>query len=208
MTSISVGESISIFKDVVLSTAAFVGMLVAVMGLQTWNRQLKGSVEYELTRRLLRCTYRLREAIKDVRHPVMLGEEMVLTDEQSKLNMREKRHRGLANAYQSRWSKVTAGRTELHAELLEAEVVWDKSIHDTFKSLFDLQQELFADIYLTVEMADPSQSEESSAAWREMRAIKRRVIYDLQGARNDPFSGEIEVAIEKIESYLKPHLAK
>jgi hypothetical protein len=208
MSAMSAGEAVTMFKDVVLACAAFVGMLVAVSGLTTWNRQLKGGVEYELTRRLLRCTYNLREAIKDVRDPVVFIEEMVLSDEQSKFSEREKRHAGLANAYKVRRNKVTVRHAELHAELLEAEVVWDKRIHDSFQPLFDLQQELFSDIHLFVEMTDPSHSEESLASFRKIRASKRRVMYDLQGPLPDPFLEDIGKAILNIESYLKPHLAK
>lgn len=208
MSGLCAGESITMFKDVVLACAAFVGMLVAVSGLTTWNRQLKGGVEYELTRRLLRCTYLLREAIKEVRYPIMLVEEMAVTEEQKQQGMPDNKHTGLFNAYQTRWSKVITARSNLHTELLEAEVVWTKDIHDKFAPLFALQKELFSDIHLHLELSKPNQNNESKAAWRDMRANRRSVMYDMLGAIADPFSDEIEAAIGNIESYLKPHLAK
>jgi hypothetical protein len=40
----------SIAKDTVITLAAAVGAYVALRGLSTWNRQLKGGVEYDLTK--------------------------------------------------------------------------------------------------------------------------------------------------------------
>ena len=101
-------EAIAITKDVVLTIAAAAGMYVAIRGLSTWNRQLKGGVEYELTRRLLRCTYRLREAIKSVRNPVMWSNEQPSPpdDEAKTMTQDQQRYYGLSKAYQNRWDKV------------------------------------------------------------------------------------------------------
>jgi hypothetical protein len=94
MPAISAGEAITTFKDVVVAIAAFVGMIVALTGLNTWNRQLKGEVEYELTRRLLKCTYRLREAIQGVRHPMIFADEKVVPEGKRNLTRgRERTHR-------------------------------------------------------------------------------------------------------------------
>jgi hypothetical protein len=208
MPAMSAGEAIGTFKDVVLATAAFVGMLVAVSGLNTWNRQLKGAVEYELTRRLLKCTYRLREAIKGVRNPMMLAEEQVVQDGERQLSRAEALHRGTTNAYQARWEKVTTARDDLRTELLEAEVVWNSAIYEKFSPLFTLQDELFVDVHSFLASTNPADSEESLHAWREIRQLRRRVLYDMSGAAPDPYSDEFAIAISEIESYLKPHLAK
>lgn len=62
MNSLCTSQLVALAKDIVLMLAAVVGAYVALRGLSTWNRQLKGGAEYELTRRLLKCTYRLRDA--------------------------------------------------------------------------------------------------------------------------------------------------
>ncbi|MFD2273256.1 hypothetical protein ACFS07_25195 [Undibacterium arcticum] len=125
--------------------AAVVGAYVALRGLSTWNRQLKGGVEYDLTRRILKCTFRLREAIKGVRNPVIWGNEMPSPRENDaqRLTKEQLRHYGTANAYQKRWDKVTDVRSDLQTELLEAEVIWGRIIHEKFDPLFKLQNELF-----------------------------------------------------------------
>jgi hypothetical protein len=110
-----IAQYASITKDTVLTIAAMVGAYVALRGLSTWNRQLKGGVEYDLTRRILKCTYRLREAIKSVRNSVMWVSEMPTPPETeaSKMSMEQLRQYGLENAYQKRWDKVSEVRTDL-----------------------------------------------------------------------------------------------
>jgi hypothetical protein len=68
-------EVLAVVKDIVLMGTAVAAMYVAFKGLGTWNRQLKGGAEYELTRRLLRSTYRMRETMKAVRNPVVFQHE-------------------------------------------------------------------------------------------------------------------------------------
>lgn len=46
-------EIVTSLKDLVFTGAAITGAVVAVKGLGTWQRQLKGQSEYELSRRIL-----------------------------------------------------------------------------------------------------------------------------------------------------------
>src|SRR4051812_47421939 len=116
----------AVSKDVVLTAVAMIGAFCAIKGLSTWNRQIKGTAEYELARRLLRCAYRLREAIKSVRNPLMLVEEMPSppNDDAPFMGNEYRRFYGLSKGYQNRWDKVVEVESELRAELVEAEVLW------------------------------------------------------------------------------------
>ena len=42
-----IAEVIAVTKDAVLAVGAIVGSYVALRGLNTWNRQLKGGAEYD-----------------------------------------------------------------------------------------------------------------------------------------------------------------
>ncbi|OQY20711.1 MAG: hypothetical protein B6I35_10155, partial [Anaerolineaceae bacterium 4572_32.2] len=70
-------EYITLAKDVVTILAALVAATVAIMGLRTWRKQLRGKTEYELARRLLRSVYRVRDAIRIVRNPFISSAETV-----------------------------------------------------------------------------------------------------------------------------------
>ncbi|MFA7350636.1 MAG: hypothetical protein WC009_07730 [Methylotenera sp.] len=203
-------QFISITKDTALTVAAVVGGYVALKGLSTWNRQLKGGVEYDLTRRILKCAYRLREAIKGVRNPVMWGNEMPTPPESeaSKMSKEQVKHYGLANAYQKRWDKVTEVRTDLQTEMLEAEAIWGRVIYEKFEPIFKLQQELFSSVHAYVSVCNPNESEQSRAAYQGIMKKQRDILYDLTSENPDEFTQDINRAIEEIESFLKPHLRK
>lgn len=204
----SLAEGFSIVKDLTLTTAALVGMFVANKGLSTWNRQLKGGVEYELARKILRHTYRLRGKIKELRNPMIIPSEQDFPDSGRHLSTEEVRYFGIYHAYQMRWEKVNSVRDDLQAELLEAEVVWGKATYDYFDPLFDLQRELFVDVKGYLASTEPNANGRAKEQWRQIRQSRREVIYDLATSGDDEYSTDVAKAIAGIESYLKPHLSK
>lgn len=111
--------------DLVLSSAAITGAVVAVKGLGTWQRQLKGQSEYELSRRILVSVFKYRDAINGVRNPVMWAYEMPSPPEEEAVKMSREQIRfyGTSKAYQARWDKVQTEKASLYADLLEAEAI-------------------------------------------------------------------------------------
>ena len=205
-----IAEVIAVTKDAILAIGTVVGSYVALRGLNTWNRQLKGGVEYDLTRRLLRCTYKLRDAMNGVRYPVMFNNEMASPPEEDGKGMsaEERRYYGTSQTYQRRWDKVSEVRNELQTELLEGEVLWEKIIHEKFEPLFALQRELFSDVRSYLMACNPSEQEESRRAMSEIRRKRREVLYSGLGEEPDLFSADVEKAITGIETFLKPYLRK
>jgi hypothetical protein len=213
MNTLCAVEIFTIIKDCVLAAVAVTGAVVAVRGLRTWNRQLKGGVEYALTRRLLRHTYEMREAIRGLRNPFMSVAEMPVPPEaeRSKMSRDEVTHYGSVHGYENRWEPVTKARNELRAALLEAEVLWGNSIHTTFEPLFKLQSEIFSYLHTYLRATDPKQNEATQDALYKVLEKRREVLYDLSDINkpdSDPFSKDVEIAIGGIETFLKPHLKK
>ena len=120
----------------------------------------------------------------------------------------ERRYYGLSQAYQGRWNKLTETRNDLQTELLEAEVIWGKAIHEQLEPLFSLQRELFSDIHAYLIVCNPSENEGSRNAMSEIRRKRREVLYDTSSFEPDPFTDDVEKAIVNIETFLKPHLKK
>ncbi|HEX7679758.1 MAG TPA: hypothetical protein VF713_16630 [Thermoanaerobaculia bacterium] len=197
-------------KDVLVAAASVVGASVAVRGLNTWNRQLKGGAEYELARRILKVTYRLRDAIKGVRHPVMWPEEMVMPAEgaAAKISDDEVSFDGTSRAYDSRWQKVADLRTELQTELLEAEVLWGNELGKRFQALYKLEHELMIAIRSWLILRDPKASEAQKNAVQKHQAAARDIMYDELSEEGDKFTKDVVCAIGPIEEYLKPHLRR
>lgn len=201
----------AVVKDVAITSATLIGAWVAVQGLSTWKRQLKGSVEYELTRRLLRTTYRWRESIKAVRSPMVWAQEMPApSDEESKsMSEAEIQHYGYATAYQRRWDKVVEARDALQTELLEAEVLWGKQVLDIYDVAFKLQSELYVYIYTRLESENPKTRPRMREAKERVLENRRDVMHDFSApGEEDEFSRDLSTAISGIESFLQPHLRK
>lgn len=203
-------DILSAVKDVVLTCSGAVGAYVAWKGLNTWNRQLKGAVEYDLARRLVRYSYELREALKGVRHPFMWAEEIPPPDpsQAATISADAKRYFGLASAYQARWDKVSAVRTSLQTDLLEAEVLWGREIHSCYRPLFELQAELYRDVHSYLGLCNPSELPAMKEAFTKSRQSKRQVLYDLSSDEPDDFSKDVNTAVSAVEDYLKLHLRK
>jgi hypothetical protein len=199
---------LSFAKDLAVSGAAITGAIVAVKGLGTWKRQLKGQFEYELSRRILVTLFKYRDAVAGVRHPAMWGYEMPKppADEMENMSDADIHYYGTSKAYQARWDRVQAERTSLYADLLQSEALWGLALKDLFKSLFSLEHELMVTIQSYLSMTNPAVSEIEREAHRNISEKRRDVMYDDQSEKGDSFRQEFQSAIEEIERYLKPKL--
>lgn len=201
-------EIIALSKDLILSAAVIVGAIVAVKGLNTWQRQLKGKSEYDLSRRLLVSLFKYRDAIDGVRHPVMWAYEMPFPpkEEADKLSRDQIRFYGTSKAYQERWDKVQKERTNIYADILEAEALWGNDLKELFKILFDLQYELLINVRHYLELIDPDVSQAKKEAVERIRKDKRDIMYDESSDEEDGYKKDFKKGIEDIEKYLKPKL--
>jgi hypothetical protein len=201
---------IALTKDIALTIVGVVGAYVALRGLNTWNRQLKGSAEYDLARRILKVAYRLRDSIKIVRHPVMWPDEMPSPPEEDAKSMtpEQLRHYGLSRAYQARWQKFNDVATDLQAELLEAEVLWGDELRKRFEAVFKLQHELWISVRSFLTLLDPQARPEMKAAVEKRQSHARDIMYDSLEDGGDEFMNDIVKAIAPIEEYVKPHLRR
>lgn len=201
-------EIITIFKDFSLAGAALTGAIVAIKGLSTWQRQLKGQSEYELSRRILVSLFKYRDAINTVRHPVMWAYEKPSPpeDESKTMGPEHLRSYGTAKAYQARWEKVQEQRTTLYADLLEAEAIWGTDLKDLFNVVFNLEHELFTRIRHYLELINPDTSKSSKKAIREINKKNRDIMYDHLGDEPDEYKLDLLKSIINIEAYLKPKL--
>ena len=204
---LSAPELITAAKDIILACAGATGAWVAVRGLNTWNRQLRGTAEYDLARRLLKSSYRLREALAGVRNPVMWPSEMPPPPEELKKSMSadEARFYSQGHAYQARFDHVSTARNDLQAELLEAEVLWDANVHSLFQPLYALQGELFATFHAFLSSINPRTGPSMQESHRKTLAGRRDILYEVE---DDDFKLEVNRAIAAIESALKVHLRR
>lgn len=208
ITTVTCVELVTLIKDLILSGAAIAGAVIAIKGLGTWKRQLKGQSEYELSRRLLVTLFKYRDAIAGVRHPAMWAYEMPGPPEGESKNMSREHVRfyGTSKAYQARWAKVQAERTNLYADLLESEAIWGDDLKNLFKTLFNLEHELFTSIRHYIDLINPETEEASKESIRNIDKKRRDIMYDDLSEEGDDYRKEFQLGIEAIEQYLKPKL--
>jgi hypothetical protein len=197
----------TIFKDTIVVASAIGAVCVAASGLKTWKAQLKGTVEYDLTRRLLRATYKLRDAFAVVRNPIMWANEFVPPPPDFKGDAEEERFYGMAAAYEKRWDHVVKARRELDAELLEAEVIWDSGVNERFHRVLQLQQELLVNLNAHLRSQNPRNSPATRQSTHEAFRNRREVLY-ADGSPEDEFAKDLALALKAVEDHLKPHLKK
>ena len=104
-----VPEIVSLIKDISSIISGTILIVIAIMGLQTWKRQLKGNTEYELARRFLSAVYKIRDAISYIRNPFVSAGEIASALQEANIEIDKsdseyqvKRQNAL---YQKRWKK-------------------------------------------------------------------------------------------------------
>lgn len=201
-------EVFTLIKDLALTGAAVSGAIVAIKGLGTWRRQLKGQSEYELSRRMLVSLFKYRDAIGGVRDPVMLSHEIphLSEDDAKSMSPKEIDYYGISKAYQNRWKKVQDQRTALYADQLEAEAIWGDELNTLFKTIYSLEHELLTRVRHYLVLMNPKANEGKKDAICRIDQKKRDIMYDELGEEPDEFKHELLEAIKHVENYLKPKL--
>ncbi len=185
-------ETTKLILEIINTLVIVVGAIVAFIGINAWKKQLKGSTEYELAKRYLKSVYKIRDAIKYVRNPFISIDEMAVALKENGVENPDYSNNQQTNraVYSVRWKKVMEARIDLDVELLEAEVIWGK---EAVNVIGDLNAQINK-LYVSLKM------------FLEERNVKpdRDIIYDI--GDQDTFNPEVQKAIEKIESFIKPHL--
>lgn len=196
----AVPETSSLIQDlasIITALAAVAGLILAVMGFSTWRDQLRGRTDYELARRYLRAAYKVRDSIRFVRNPFITVEESNAALKEADLQNNNSDHKSTDRdtqraVYAWRWKEVKEAVSDLKVELLEAEVSWGKEAIDTQKDLHACMIKIFVAVKSHL---GPSELREKN---------DRDLIYDC--GEDDEFNKSLNLAVEKIERYLAPHL--
>lgn len=184
-------ELASFIVNIVLAVVAISGVIIAGLGLKTWRKQLKGTTEYELAKRLLLEVYRIRNAIGYVRNPFLRVTE---ADSKNKDVPWE------VSAYEKRWKELRKAIAKFDTASLEGEVIWGTEVLNLKKDLHKIINEL----YIVVESF--IRSKQNPASRRELTEKEERILYDVED--DDPYNKGLDAIIKKFEDYVKPHLKR
>lgn len=197
---------ITIGKDVILAIAGAITACVAVRGLNTWARQLKGTANFEVARKLAKATYRLRNEIELCRAPfVRAGEYPDGYRNHGKSTAQEKGN-AYGHVFANRWAPVYEAIVELDTQTLEAEAIWGSSIREKTELLRTVARNLNAAMEAFI--SNESSDGEDFRMDREFGVNIRSRVFASPSDADNLLSKELQSAILAIEAELKPHLRR
>lgn len=188
-------------KDVVTIITLSIGAYVALQGLHTWRRQLKGSQNYNLAKSMLINLYKYRESLNQFRHPIIWGNEYpkFSPEESMKMSPEEKYYQEKTHAYEKRWSNINQIKPVLLENLIETQVLWGQDLQTHFQQLFKLEFQLRTAVINYLEIIKPY-SEKGNIEKSDKDLIRDTL------SESDPFRVKINEVIDGIEKHIKPHL--
>ncbi|AIF98278.1 hypothetical protein [Alteromonas australica] len=200
-------EYITAFKDVCLSIAAITTAFVAISGLKSWRKELRGKADFEVARGLIRATYKLRDELTYSRSPFTSANEF--PEGYDPLNKTpEKEAEAWAYIFTNRWKPISDAVQEFEAQTLEAEALWSKSIKDIAFELRRCSRTLRVAMEAMVSnTASDNEDFKSDSEFGEK--IKSEIWQGWGGSKgNDELGDKILTAVENIEKELRPHLKR
>lgn len=196
-------EISTLIKDAVVAVSAAVAAIVAVRGLSTWNRELRGKAIFEVARSLTKATYRLRDAIEVCRTPFLAAAEF--PDGSGSKKTAAEEANGLAHVYGVRWNKVWDALQDFDTNTLEAEAIWGTEVRSRTDALRKCVTELRVAIDALIANAavGGANFDADKAFGAEMRSM-----VSTASSKDNTLTKSIEAAVQGIESVVQPHLKR
>ena len=173
-----------------VAVATVVGVAIAVRGLRTWRVQLAASADFDLARRLLLEVYRLRDALEQVRHPMMLAREAAGADPDIPWEI---------SAYERRWQAVLDVQAPLQVCIYECQILWGDQIEGLKRGLMKQVATL------SVAVSAFARSKQDAGS-EDLGEEHRKVLY--WGMGEDTFGDDLRKTIASFEAYVRPHLPR
>lgn len=202
----NISEIIAAIKDILLGGAAVTMAIVAVKGLQSWSRELKGKTEFETARGLIKATYKLRDELAICRSPFIRAQEFPksysgsLGDHSS-----EEDAQAYAYVYKNRWEPVWEAIQNFDTHTLEAEALWGNEIRERADQLRQCVRDLNASIQSFLD--DKASGGQHFKADRDFGKKIRMQVSAMKENENE-LTKQITDSVGNIEDFIRPHLKR
>ncbi len=200
---------VTLVKDVITIISIIAATVVAFMGLQTWKNQLVGTVEYELAKRILKATYRLRDVLENVRNPLILAEEEYRAAKESNLDndsdAPDVRRRRSEAVYNNRWKDVVSNFQDLQLTAAEAEAVWGTEVKDKLLGIRVSVMNLYTAIQMFHLYAFRPNPDEKI---QEIVRTFEKIVYKSSVDVPDDYSTNLLAELAVIERAVRPYLKR
>lgn len=178
--------------DILTVLGSSATLLLALLGLNAWKKQLKGTSEYELAKKAILHTYELEHAFQAARNPMVFLDKEAIENGQ-RLEEEQRVYTERMNHLYQHWAVLKTTR-------LECKVIWGQSAFDSFSELESCIGKLRAAIWLHFWMkcayAFPGATVDEDPARRHEND---QLIYDT-GDENE-FTRKIRSGVVKVEKF-------
>jgi hypothetical protein len=197
--------AVGVGKDITLAIAAALTSAVAVIGLRSWRRELRGKADFTTAQDMARAMYKLREAMATCRAPWFdVSEFPPGYDGRSKVWSDEAK--AYTYLFQNRWTPVWEAAKAFDVAISDAEVLWGSAIrskaNDLKACVVTLRASIDAYIRNKAEGGSHFETDERYAALIQSEVTSPREEVD------NPLTRRIDSAVSAIEADLRPHLSR
>ncbi|MGH8503397.1 MAG: hypothetical protein ACREVE_13180 [Gammaproteobacteria bacterium] len=193
--------------DALVGLAAVITATAALFGLIIGRRELQTRAEFDVARKLIRATYRLRDAVQTFRSPLIRQSEFPRGHEDGMASKTpEETAKAYAYMYENRWIPVWDAVQEFDTHTLEAEALWGKPM----RTQTDELRQCVIELYTAVEavIRDKAQQGDDFKADKKFAKEMRSTVSSVGGDEKNPLSIKIAAAIKGIEDQIRPHLRR
>jgi hypothetical protein len=194
-------------KEQIVSISAVIGVCIAFAGLRSWRKELKGKSEYQKAKDVLKAAFRVKIGFMVVRQSMMYFHEYPkeMCDEIGNLKSGQE-FEATKYLYQNRMKVLLDAFKELENQTLEAQVEWGNEFQSVILPLKLCLGELIRAIqdYLQTLRKDDQQE----LLLEERKNMRSKLYYVAENFDLDPFTTQINTAIERYEEKLRPHINK
>ena len=202
----TIPEIITASKDVLLGGAAVTMAIVAVRGLQSWSRELRGKTEFEIAMGLIKATYKLRDELAICRSPFIRAQEFPESYYGSLGgHSPEKDTEAYAYVYKNRWEPVWEAIQNFDTHVLEAEALWGNEIRERADQLRQCTRELNASLQSFLD--DKASGGKHFEADKDFGEKIRMQVSAMKEKENE-LTKQITGSVGNIQDFIRPHLKR
>lgn len=191
-------EKISLVKEIIVMVVAVAGVVIAGLGLKTWNAQLKGTTRYKIAKDVLTKTFKLRDEFDRARAPLMTAAEMSHVG-----SGKEETNDELSfKAHVKRLNKLNDVKQELEIVKLEADAVFNEEETVALQELIDKVHEMNRSFNFMHEMKEIDNLSKEEG---EMLKESRWILYGTKSER-DSFGKSVTDLVNDVEEKFRKYL--
>jgi hypothetical protein len=203
---------VSMGTSIVNTGVAIVGLVLAVFGAVTgfraWRRELRGTTQYQVARKLLRTAYRFEGTIAATRSPAFIDVDVM----PHLPNRSESEHAAAAlrlsdalrKDYNVRLRRLVDAEAALRLAERDAKVIFGSDASKAVESLHNIAMKLWTTVgtYFSSERGRI----QSGSRRSEIPGLieEHRILFSLPP--NDTLSDELKKAMQEVEEFCRKHL--